>query len=143
MKVALVIVALLSTAAAPAAAQEEVRLGIRGYVDEKVNIAIDELSPVNPVAREVAEVLGFDLDFSLRFNVLEGNPGVIRASGPGPDYESWAIFGTEYLVTGTVSSISDDSDSAWPRRRANRARSMASWTTRPAHMWRVPSCFST
>jgi TolB protein len=51
----------------------------------------------------VAEVLAFDLDYSLRYNVLEGQPGVVRASGPGPDYESWAIFGTQYLVTGTVS----------------------------------------
>lgn len=86
-----------------ATAQQEVRLGIRGYVDEKINVAIDELMPQNAAARTVAEILAFDLDYSLRFNVLEGNPGVVRASGPGPDYESWAIFGTQYLVTGTVS----------------------------------------
>lgn len=103
--VALLVPALLLVMlAAPARAQEEVRLGIRGYIDEKVNIAIDDLAPSSPVARTLAEVLAFDLDFSLRFNVLEGNPGVVRRAGPGPDYESWAIFGTEYLVTGDVSS---------------------------------------
>ena len=96
-------VLLLALSAASASGQQEVRLGIRGYVDEKVNVAIDDLTPTSPAARTVAEVLAFDLTYSLRFNVLEGQPGVIRASGPGPDYESWAIFGTQYLVTGTVS----------------------------------------
>jgi hypothetical protein len=43
----------------------------------------------------------------------------------------------------TVSSIREASDSACPSRSACSARSTASWTTRPAHMCRVPSCFST
>lgn len=94
---------LLAALVTPAQSQEEVRLGIRGYVDAKVNIAIDEMSG-SPVAQTVAEVLAFDLDYSLRFNVLEGQPGVVRSASPGPDYESWAIFGTQYLVTGTVAS---------------------------------------
>lgn len=95
---------LLTALAAPARGQQEVRLGIRGYVDSKVNIAIDEMTPTSPAARTVAEVLAFDLDYSLRFNVLEGQPGVVRSASPGPDYESWAIFGTEYLVTGSVAA---------------------------------------
>lgn len=96
--------ALLALLSAPALGQQEVRLGIRGYVDEKVNIAIDDMTPESPAARTVAEVLAFDLEYSLRFNVLEGNPGVVRSASPGPDYESWAIFGTEYLVSGTVAA---------------------------------------
>ncbi|MGH7565966.1 MAG: hypothetical protein ACREK2_03965, partial [Gemmatimonadota bacterium] len=95
---------LVAALASPVMAQQEVTLSIRGYVDEKVNIAIDDLTPTSPAARTVAEVLAFDLEYSLRFNVLEGNPGVIRSTAPGPDYESWAIFGTEYLVAGTVES---------------------------------------
>ncbi|HYO45955.1 MAG TPA: hypothetical protein VEY33_04620, partial [Gemmatimonadota bacterium] len=95
---------LLAALAAPAQGQQEVRLGIRGYVDSKVNVAIDEMTPTSPAARTVAEVLAFDLGYSLRFNVLKGQPGVVRSASPGPDYESWAIFGTEYLVTGTVAA---------------------------------------
>src|SRR5687767_1975547 len=100
----IVLPVLLLALAMPARGQQEVTLGIRGYVDEKINVAIDEMAPASPAAQTVADVLAFDLDYSLRFNVLEGQPGVVRASGPGPDYESWAIFGTQYLVTGTVSS---------------------------------------
>lgn len=95
---------LLAGLATPAHGQQEVRLGIRGYVDEKMNVAIDDLTPASPVAQTVAEVMAFDLEYSLRFNVLKGQPGVVRSASPGPDYESWAIFGTEYLVTGTVTA---------------------------------------
>lgn len=83
-------------------AQQEVTLGLRGYVDETINLAIDDLDPRTPVAATVVEILAFDLDYSLRFNVIEGNPGVVRRSGV--DYEAWAIFGTEYLVTGRIES---------------------------------------
>ncbi|HUP01581.1 MAG TPA: Tol-Pal system beta propeller repeat protein TolB [Gemmatimonadota bacterium] len=95
--------ALLALAAPPAAAQQDVRLGIRGYVDEKINIAIDDLAPASSAARTVAEILAFDLEYSLRFNVLRGQAraGLVRTSD-AVDYESWAIFGTEYLVTGSL-----------------------------------------
>ncbi len=84
---------------APAMAQQDVRVGIAGYVDEKINIAIDDVTPGTEAARTVAEILAFDLEFSLRFNVLEGRAtaGVVRTAS-GVDYEAWAIFGTEYLV---------------------------------------------
>ena len=121
---------LLLALASPARGQQEVTLGIRGYVDEKVNVAIDEMSPTSPAARTVAEGLAFDLEYSLRFNVLEGQPGVVRASGPGPDYESWAIFGTQYLVTGTVSptgAISRCSPIASP---VSRIAMVMAWPTR-------------
>lgn len=89
--------------ATPLAAQQEVTLGLRGYVDETLTIAIDDLEPAGEVAREVAEILAFDLEFSLRFNVLRGQAraGVV-SRGEGVDYESWGIFGTEYLVTGRI-----------------------------------------
>lgn len=94
---------LLVSVAAPVRAQQEVTLGLRGYVDEKVNVAIDDLAPGGEAARELVEILAFDLEFSLRFNVLRGQArsGVV-SRGEGVDYESWGIFGTEYLVTGSV-----------------------------------------
>ncbi|HUP18893.1 MAG TPA: hypothetical protein VM778_02945 [Gemmatimonadota bacterium] len=91
--------ALLATTA-PALAQQEVTLTAQGYVDETINLAIDDLAPASSAARTVADILAYDLEFSLRFNVIEGNPGVVPRSGT--DYEAWAIFGTEYLVTGGV-----------------------------------------
>ena len=42
----------------------------------------------------------------------------------------------------TVSSMSEASLRPWPSRRASRERSIASWTSRPAHIWRVASCLS-
>ncbi len=93
------LVSALLLLAAPAAAQQDVRLGITGYVDEKVNIAIDDVTPASSAGRAVAEMLAYDLEFSLRFNVLEGRAqtGVVRSS-EGIDYEAWAIFGTQYLI---------------------------------------------
>lgn len=89
--------------ASPVLAQQDVRLGIRGYVDEKINIAIDDLTPTSPVAQTVVDIISYDLDFSLRFNVLQGQAQAGTVSGSSSvDYESWAIFGTEYLVTGVV-----------------------------------------
>ena len=87
----------------PALAQQEVRLGITGYVDDQINIAVDDPTPASSAARTVAEILAFDLEFSLRFNVLKGQAlaGVVR-SASGVDYESWAIFGTEYLVKSSL-----------------------------------------
>lgn len=89
--------------ATPLAAQQEVTLGLRGYVDETLTIAVDDLEPGGEAARQVAEILAFDLEFSLRFNVLRGQAraGVV-SQGEGVDYEAWGIFGTEYLVTGAI-----------------------------------------
>lgn len=80
--------------------QQEVRLTLRGYVDETINIAIDDPVPSSAAARTVADILAFDLEFSLRFNVLEGRAraGVVPR-GDGVDYASWMVFGTQYLVT--------------------------------------------
>ena len=100
------VLAALAALALPATtvAQQDVRVGIAGYVDEKINIAIDDVTPGSEAARSVAEILAFDLEFSLRFNVLEGRAtaGVVR-TGSGIDYEAWAIFGTEYLVKAALS----------------------------------------
>ncbi|MFN2384607.1 MAG: Tol-Pal system beta propeller repeat protein TolB [Gemmatimonadota bacterium] len=89
--------------AAPAAAQQEVRLEFRGYVDQRTNIAVDDLAPLTPAARTVAEILAFDLEYSLRFNVLQGRPqaGLVR-QGTAVDYSAWTVFGTEYLVAGSL-----------------------------------------
>lgn len=92
--------AALLLLAGPVRAQQEVTLTARGYVDETINLAIDDLEPASSAAGTIADILAFDLEFSLRFNVIEGNPGVVRRSGV--DYEAWAIFGTEYLVTGRI-----------------------------------------
>ncbi|MGH7558366.1 MAG: Tol-Pal system beta propeller repeat protein TolB [Gemmatimonadota bacterium] len=100
---ALAALAALALGPATASAQQDVRVGIAGYVDEKINIAIDDVAPGTEAARTVAEILAFDLEFSLRFNVLEGRAtaGVVRTAS-GIDYESWAIFGTEYLVKASL-----------------------------------------
>lgn len=89
--------------ASPARAQQEVRLHVEGYVDETINIAIDDPVPASSAGRTVAEILAFDLEFSLRFNVLKGQAlaGVVHR-GSGVDYDSWAVFGTQYLVTARV-----------------------------------------
>jgi TolB protein len=101
----IVAVALSLTSVAPVMAQRDIRVGLRGYVEQKINIAIDKPQPESPAGQEVAEILAHDLEFSLRFNVLAGQPqtAVVRSSSP-VDYEVWAIFGTEYLVTGTLES---------------------------------------
>lgn len=96
----LVVLAGMLVLASPAWAQQEITLNLRGYVDETINLAIDDLEPGTPVAATVAEILAFDLAYSLRFNVIEGNPGVVQRGGV--DYEAWAIFGTEYLLSGRV-----------------------------------------
>jgi hypothetical protein len=85
-----------------AAQEQDVRVGIRGYVDEKINIAIDDVTPTSSAAQTVANILAFDLDFSLRFNVISGRAqaGVVRTAG-SVDYEAWSIFGTRYLVPAT------------------------------------------
>jgi TolB protein len=90
-----------------AAQEQDVRVGIRGYVDEKINIAIDDVTPTSSAAQTVANILAFDLDFSLRFNVISGRAqaGVVRTAG-SVDYEAWSIFGTRYLVKASLNPSS-------------------------------------
>ena len=99
----LLLIALLVAAPATARAQQEVRLRAEGYVDESINLAVADPTPASAAARSVAEILAFDLEFSLRFNVLKGSAlvGTVRRES-GVDYASWAVFGTQYLITTRV-----------------------------------------
>ena len=96
----------LAFSSSRAIAQQDVRVGIRGYVDEKINIAIDDMSPASSAAQTLSEVLAFDLEYSLRFNVISGQAqaGIVRSSS-GVDYEAWAVFGTQYLVRGSLTPV--------------------------------------
>jgi len=79
----------------PAGAQQDVRVGIAGYVDEKINIAIDDVTPGTEAARTVAEILAFDLEFSLRFNVLEGRATAgVEGVRPG----EWVVTVGQHLL---------------------------------------------
>ncbi len=99
----LILFGVIAGSSSLAAQEQDVRVGIRGYVDEKINIAIDEVTPASSASQTVAEMLAFDLDFSLRFNVISGRAqaGVVRTTG-SIDYEAWSIFGTRYLVKASL-----------------------------------------
>ena len=114
MKRSVVIVSSLLMAALSwcAAAQDTVRIGIERGLDVRIPIAVPPFATVEPelgpVAREMAEVVAKDLDFSGLFLLLPPEqypPGFTMLS---PDvtqlrFDAWRGTKAEHLVYGTVS----------------------------------------
>lgn len=94
----------------PAAAQTSVSIDIRGGVDPRIPIAVPPFAcqpGLESVAREMADVIAFDLDFSGLFTILPAAEYPAGFAGIDPDVsklnlDPWRQTRAERLVFGVV-----------------------------------------
>ncbi|MFN2432059.1 MAG: Tol-Pal system beta propeller repeat protein TolB [Gemmatimonadota bacterium] len=94
------------SAATSVGAQQSVRTGLTRYIDQQINLAVDEFA--GGAGREAANIVAEDLRFSRYFNVLDADAarGLVPAASGGVNYEGWSAFGTRYVVAGEVAGPS-------------------------------------